>query len=250
MVQRKDHMKEQPVVPTTFHEFDFYGDLLTVALVGSRAYVAIKPITDFLGLDWPSQYQRVQRDDVLAEEIKLITVTSADGKQRDMLCLPLEFFHGWLFGVDTHRAKPELREKLTRYRRECFLLLSQAFQSRAMAPVETDVVAQLADTRARVGNLEQDMKFVKVTLSEIRGLSNAHRATAKEMVDQISKVSGVKHQTIWTDLNKNFHVASYANIPDEKWPDVQQCLQQRLDSARKGKGIEEQPTLFDQEKQS
>lgn len=243
-------MKEQPVVPTTFHEYDFYGDLLTIALVDNRAYVAIKPVTDFLGLDWPSQYQRVQRDDVLTEEIKLIVATSADGKQRDMLCLPLEFFHGWLFGVDVHRAKPELREKLTRYRRECFLRLSQAFQSRAIPPIETDIVGQLADTRTRVSNLEQDMKTVKDTLSEIRGLSNAHRATAKEIVDQISKVSGVKHQTIWTDLNKHFHVASYTNIPDEQWSDVQKYLQKRLDSVKQGKGIEQQPTLFNQEEQS
>jgi len=236
-------MKDLPAVPTTIHEFDFYGDLLTVALVDNRAYVAIRPVTDLLGLDWPSQYQRVQRDDVLSEETKLLTVTSADGKQRDMLCLPLEFFHGWLFGVDVHRAKPELKEKLTRYRRECFLLLSQAFQSRALTPVETDIIPQLADTRVRVGNLEQDMKTVKVILSEIRGLSTEHRATAKEMVDQISKTSGVRHQTIWSDLNKTFHVPAYGDIQDEKWAEVQMYLQQRLDSAKQGKGIDQQPKL-------
>jgi len=236
-------MEEKALVPTSTQEIDFYGDLLTVALVGDRGYVAVRPVTDFLGLEWGSQRLRIQRDDVLAEEAKLISVTSADGRKRDMICLPLEFFHGWLFGVDTHRAKPELREKLTRYRRECFLLLSQAFQSRAIAPAETDVIPQLVETQTRVTNLEQDMKTVKVILSEIRGLSTAHRTTAKEMVDQISKACGVRHQTIWSDLNKAFHVPAYGDIQDEKWAEVQKYLQKRLDTARQEKGIEEQPKL-------
>ena len=236
------------LVPSDTREIDFYGDPLIVGIVEETAYVALRPITDFLGLAWAPQYQRLQRDEILAEETRLVVMTGADGKQREMFCLPIMFLPGWLFGISASRVKPELKEKVIRYQRECFQILWQAFQSRAVTPdVIPQLVADQAETRTRVSNLEQDMKAVKVILSEIRGLSTAHRATAKEMVDQISKISGTAHRYIWSDLNKAFHVAAYGDIQDEKWAEVQKWLQQRLDTAKRRKGIEQQPTLFDHE---
>lgn len=242
------------LVPSDTREVDFYGDLLTVGIVEETAYVALRPITDFLGLAWAPQYQRLQRDEVLAEETRLVVMTGADGKQREMFCLPIVFLPGWLFGISASRVKPELKEKVIRYQRECFRILWQAFQSRAATPdVIPQLVADQAETKARVDIIEQDVKAIdqsvkemRVILSEIRGLSTAHRATAKEMVDQISKISGTAHRYIWSDLNKAFHVAAYGDIQDEKWAEVQKWLQQRLDTAQRGKGIEQQPTLFDE----
>jgi capsule polysaccharide export protein KpsE/RkpR len=99
------------------------------------------------------------------------------------------------------------------------------------------------NTEARVGSLE---KIVGSMLPHVGGLSTEHRATAQEMVKQISKISRVKPQYIWSDLKKDFHAPAYSDIPDEKWPKVQQWLQRRLDNARQGKGIEQQPSLFDE----
>jgi P22_AR N-terminal domain len=103
------------------------------------------------------------------------------------------------------------------------------------------------NTEARVGKLE---KIVDSILPHVGGLSSAHRATAKEMVDQISKISGTAHRYIWSDLNKVFHVAAYSDIQDEKWAEVQKWLQQRLDTAKRGKGVEQQPTLFDEKSEN
>jgi len=251
-------MEEKALVPTTTQEVDFYGDLLTVALANEVPYIAIRPITDFLGLEWSSQRLRVLRDEVMKEESKLITTTGADGRQREMFSLPLEYLPGFLFGINASRVKPELKEKVIRYQRECFRILWQAFQSRAATPnVIPQLIANQEETRIRVDAIEQDVKTIdqsvkeiQVILSEIRGLSNEHRATAKEMVDQLHKISGTQHRYIWADLNKSFHIASYTDIPDEKWSEVQKWLQKRLDSARKSKGIEQQRGLFDQEEQS
>src|SRR5579859_7214595 len=82
-------MEEKALVSTSTHEIDFYGDLLVIALIEDTAYVALKPITDFLGLDWASQRQRVQRDEVMKEESKLVVTTGADQRQREMFSLPL-----------------------------------------------------------------------------------------------------------------------------------------------------------------
>lgn len=236
-------MEEQALVPTTMHRVDFYGDMITVSIFEDTAYVALRPITDFLGLEWSSQRLRVQRDEVMKSKSRLIKATGADGKQYEMFSLPLEYLPGFLFGINANRVKPELKEKVIRYQRECFRILWQAFQSRAATPdVIPQLVADQAETRARVSNLEQDMKAVKGILSEIRGLSTEHRATAKEMVDQLHKISGIQHRSIWSDLNKTFHVAAYGDIQDEKWPEVLQWLQKRLGNAKKASCLFEAET--------
>ena len=51
-----------------------------------------------------------------------------DGKSRDLICLPLEYLNGWLFGVDAARARPEIREALSQYKRECFGVLAAYWQ--------------------------------------------------------------------------------------------------------------------------
>src|SRR5215467_12222802 len=108
------------LVPRIVREVTFYGDVLLVALVGDVPYVALRPISDFIGLDWSSQRQRIQRDEVLSVESQLVLMTGADGKQREMFSLPLEFLPGWLFGITPNKARSEYREKLTQYRRDCF----------------------------------------------------------------------------------------------------------------------------------
>src|SRR6202021_1019606 len=88
------------LIPSEVREVLFYEDTLPVALVDNVPYVALRPINDFLGLDWSAQYRRVQRDEVLGNEAKLVTIQAADGKQYDTLSLPLEYIPGWLFGIN------------------------------------------------------------------------------------------------------------------------------------------------------
>jgi hypothetical protein len=120
---------EKALVPIEEKQVDFSGDELTAVLVqtavGEQVYVPVKPLSDALGLAWSGQYERLQRDEVLAEEAKLIRVTRIKPERGnpDILCLPLEFVPGWLFGINAARVRPELREKITRYRRECYRVL-------------------------------------------------------------------------------------------------------------------------------
>ncbi len=107
---------------------DFYDDPITVGLVDEVIYVPLRPLTEYLGLDWSAQRQRVQRDEVLARQVRQVIMTGADGKHRELSCLPLDFLPGWLFGITTRRLRPPLQEKLTRYREECFRVLWNAFK--------------------------------------------------------------------------------------------------------------------------
>mgnify|MGYP000927415280 CR=1 FL=1 len=117
----------------TVAAIDFHGDRLFAYQNGDQAYVAMRPIVEALGLDWSGQVQRIRRDDVLSEGVVMMPTPSAGGLQ-EALCLPIDLINGWLFGVDANRVKPELRDKITLYRRECFRALSDHFKPMVTAP--------------------------------------------------------------------------------------------------------------------
>ena len=86
-------------------------------------YTAMKPICDNIGLEWGSQYNRIKRDDVLNSVIFIMKMTGNDGKDYQMICLPIEYLNGWLFGIDVNRCKPESRKTLIKYKKECYQAL-------------------------------------------------------------------------------------------------------------------------------
>jgi len=109
---------------------DFHGDTLFAFEREGEPFVAMRPIVEALGLDWSSQLQRIRRDEVLNPSVVMMT-TVTDAGQRDAICLPLHLLNGWLFGVDAARVKPEIRDKITLYRRECFQALADHFGASA-----------------------------------------------------------------------------------------------------------------------
>jgi hypothetical protein len=115
-------------------EVRFYGDdVMAVRVSDGGIFVPVRPICERLGVTWPSQRNRIMRDAVLAEEVSTLSVfvmntQGEGGQQRDMLCLPLDYVSGFLFGINADRVSPDIRDKLVRYQRECYKVLSAAFQ--------------------------------------------------------------------------------------------------------------------------
>ena len=131
---------------------DFNGQPLVTIEKGGIYYAAVKPIADNIGLDWEGQRQRINRDDVLSSAACLITATGADDKQYKMMCLPIEFLNGWLFGVDTKRVKPEIKDALIEYKKECYTVLHDYWHTgQAIHPLTTgDMPSTLQDRRGLV----------------------------------------------------------------------------------------------------
>lgn len=128
--------EEKAFVPLEEKTVDFYGDEISAALVlvenEQEVYVPLRPLCEYLGLDWSAQFRRVKRDEVLNDKLSSVAMmATVAGRRYDAVCLPLEFIPGWLFGIDANRVKPELKEKIIRYRRECYRVLWRAFQDEA-----------------------------------------------------------------------------------------------------------------------
>ena len=88
---------------------------LVIISENANKFVPIKPICDALGIDYPTQYPMI----------------AADNKQREMVCLPLEYIFGWLFTISPKNVAPEAKESVRRYRIECYKALFDHFSERS-----------------------------------------------------------------------------------------------------------------------
>lgn len=90
-------------------------------------FVPVKPICQALGIDDTAQKQRIHRHYILSSTEVTLTSVGADGKDREMLCLPLEFAYGWLFTIDANLVAENRREAVAEYQRECYEALYRHF---------------------------------------------------------------------------------------------------------------------------
>lgn len=137
----------------------FHGQTVPVFTRNQTHYVAMKPIVENIGLDWVSQHKKIQRSEILNSTMVMMTIVAEDGKKREMLCLPLDYLNGWLFGVDAKRVKPEIRERLLTYQRECFRALNNHFNQpkqaiKLPAPANADILATRAEMHSILNALQ------------------------------------------------------------------------------------------------
>lgn len=109
---------------------NFHNHSLITLKKDGEYYVAMKPIVEAIGLDWKSQYRRIASDEVLSTCMVIMTIVAADGKTREMLCLPISMLNGWLFGIHSGRVKPEIRPRLKEYKQESYKALDQFWRKK------------------------------------------------------------------------------------------------------------------------
>ncbi|MEI8165387.1 MAG: phage antirepressor N-terminal domain-containing protein [Chloroflexales bacterium] len=198
------------LTPEEIKTVDFYGDSITGALIRIegelRIYVPLRPLTRFLGLNWSAQYRRALRDEILAPEIRGVAImaTPEDGNSsggtQETLCLPLDLVPGWLFGLTTSKVKEEYREKITRYRRECYRRLWEAFApsilpTLAPSPIERQPSgAQLAyELATAVQNLAREQMDLEQRLGgRIDRMAHWAKGVVAKIDDLDARVGGLE----------------------------------------------------------
>jgi hypothetical protein len=90
--------------------------------------VPIKPICEALGVDYSTQLQRIKDDPILSSTVGLSPTVGADGKNREMQCLPIKYVFGWLFRIDSRNVKEEAKESVVQYQILCYDILYNHFQ--------------------------------------------------------------------------------------------------------------------------
>lgn len=118
---------EKSIEKRSVEKVEFAGRELMAVKENERVFVALKPICDALGLDWAPQHRGITEDPVLASVIIIMMTTGSDGKQYEMVCLPLDYLNGWLFKISAKRYKGERQAAIIQYQKECYRALAAHF---------------------------------------------------------------------------------------------------------------------------
>ena len=165
-------MQSTALVPTATQSVDFYGDPIQGLIVAKdgehTVFVPLRAICGYLGLDWSAQYRRLHRDAVLRDVVQVIamTATGSHADDHEVVCLPLEFLPGWLFSINAARVRPELQEKITRYRRDCFRVLWRAFQIESLSTVHAHDITQEQTPSTMILVQLRDQALAQAALAE------------------------------------------------------------------------------------
>lgn len=65
---------------------DFHGQTLLATIQDNVVYTALKPICENIGLSWNAQFERIKRDEVLAEGVRMIRTPTKGGFKKWFVC--------------------------------------------------------------------------------------------------------------------------------------------------------------------
>jgi hypothetical protein len=105
----------------------FHDTEILAVNVDSQWWIAIKPIAEAIGLNADSAVRGIKNDEILGQLYTDQYTVGADLKQRSMVCLPIEYIQGWLFGVETGKVRPEIKDRLILFKKECYKALFDHF---------------------------------------------------------------------------------------------------------------------------
>jgi hypothetical protein len=158
---------------------------------------------------------------------------------QEMTCLPLDYLNGWLFGVNANRVKPEVRERVIRYQKECYRVLADAFQGTAVVANAPGTLIQvremgLAIVRMaeeqmafdrRLGTTEDELRVVTERLTAVEEKLSPAAYVTHDQASQISqavkavaialgkKTGRNEFGSIYGEVYRKFGITSYKQLP-------------------------------------
>jgi hypothetical protein len=157
--------------PVPFHE-----DVLVIASHDGEPHVVMKTLVENMGLTWQPQHAKLT--DKFASTITMIVTVGEDGKQREMVGLPLRKLPGWLYSINPSKVAPELRDKIVRYQEECDEVLWKYWT--------TGFVGRPGGTPT----FDQIIKAHNIRIRLLKNLSKETAAALREAIhDQLAVVS-------------------------------------------------------------
>lgn len=156
----------------------FLGQEITLIDVSGVAYVAMREIVLGIGLDWKAQHRKLIQQ---TEKFSCghMTTTGKDGKQYEMLCMPIKKLNGWLFSINPNKVRANLKERLENYQEECFLALWDYW---------AEGVARRDEVKIKTAEWQAKMDTYKQQASEKgKALSNCRKEKAK-LEQELAKI--------------------------------------------------------------
>lgn len=147
-----------------------------IVATSDEQYMPIRPICEALGVDPEGQRQRIERDEILSSTTFVIKAVAADGKEREMFCIPFAYIFGWLFSIDDSRVSEDVHDAVIQYKRECYDALYKHFTAKAkfMHAKQKLIDAQLdviSEAKKNFNNAKNILGAAEVKMKKIRDYS-------------------------------------------------------------------------------
>ncbi|WP_417790019.1 phage antirepressor N-terminal domain-containing protein [Terasakiella pusilla] len=185
------------------------GCAVPATIHNNKGYFSPRAMSDALGLDWSRQRKKIAADPVLSQTVAFMPTVAADGKNRNLLMLPIDMAPGWLFSIK--RAKPEVQNQLNRFRLEAFTALDAWFNKGMRNDEEVLNKFNIPQTyaealRRHLESVEQlEQANQKITLLEIKAEENQEKA---DWYDELMASNGAWTATQHSHLPCNFSKSS------------------------------------------
>lgn len=153
-------------------KFNFHGDELDVATTpDGEHWVVLARLCDPLGVDVNNQRKKLLSLPWACTVI--ITAHDASGRNQELFCVNLRSVAGWLFTLNAGKVRPEVREKLIRYQRECAEALADHFLGKRGALPEgamskEDVQRMAMRYASKMSFLEAEKRRVQAELTDVK----------------------------------------------------------------------------------
>lgn len=108
---------------TTEKFLEFNGKKLTLINEDGKFFIALKPICEVLEVDWEGQRQAIERHPIFKATTFILKAVGADGRTREMVCIPEKFIYGWLLSFSPKN------EQHIQFQLQCYEVLYSHFHN-------------------------------------------------------------------------------------------------------------------------
>lgn len=154
---------------------------IIIATFSNKKYVAIKPICNAIGVDFQTQLIKIKEDEILNQLYRLRPITGLDEKVYQMGTIPLKYVFGWLFTINPNKVKPEIKQDVINYKKECYEALFDTFTTR------TSILKEKTNYQIEIDQLESDWKQTDGYIKRIKKEAKKCDTTFKQFRQKRSK---------------------------------------------------------------
>ncbi|HCH7903504.1 TPA: hypothetical protein NHT93_005376 [Klebsiella oxytoca] len=177
----------------------FHGAHLYIVNHNGEPYTPMKPIVEGMGLDWKSQFRKLnQRFKTCVVEMTI--QLPGDTQRRSITCLALRKLAGWLGTISPNKVRPEIRDKVIQYQEECDDVLYEYW-------TKGQVINPRKTVKTAPGKITSDQQEAIKQLVLTRGHALPKENQARAII------------TMWSSLKSHFG-CSYKEISEDQFTEA------------------------------
>lgn len=167
----------------------FHGSALYVVNHNGEPYTPMKPIVEGMGMTWKTQFRKLKQR--FSSTVVEMTIVAADGKSREMVCLPLRKLAGWLQTISPNKVKPEICGKVIQYQNECDDVLYEYWTKGVVVnPRKASVMEELNQACADMKRDKGIASLFGTGLNEWKTVKAAHVSKIRNLVNEANMLIG------------------------------------------------------------